>query len=149
MTGYPIVDAGMRQLNDYGWASHRIRSITSQFLTKHLLIDWRFGERYFMKQSIDADFALNNAGWQWGAFTGPSTQPTSWRFSPTSQGKSFNSSGDWIKKYVPELTTANKTEVHEPWKSPTPFLNYPAPLVNPEQAILRFSVFYKAIPWKK
>ena len=143
-----MVDAGMRQLNQYGWMCSRVRQITSQFLTKYLLIDWRYGERYFMRQQIDADFASNNGGWQIAAFTGPSTHPSSWRFNPVAQGRSFDPNGDWIRRYVPELQLCNKIAIHEPWRAPT-LKAYPPPIVNPEMALLRLHNFFKAIPWKR
>jgi deoxyribodipyrimidine photo-lyase len=102
-TGYPIVDAGMRQLNSEGWMHNRIRMVTAMFLTKDLFIDWRRGEKYFAEHLVDLDFASNNGGWQWSASTGCDAQPYFRIFNPYLQSKRFDSNGDYIKKYVSEL----------------------------------------------
>ena len=105
MTGYPIVDAGMRQLNETGWMHNRLRMIVASFLTKHLLVDWRLGERYFERRLIDADPAQNNGGWQWAASTGTDAVPYFRIFNPLSQAKQFDPGGVFIKRYVPEIGT--------------------------------------------
>lgn len=104
-TGYPLVDAGMRQLNATGWMHNRLRMITASFLTKHLLIDWRLGERYFEKRLVDADPAQNNGGWQWAASTGTDAVPYFRVFNPISQAKQFDPDGTFVKRYVPEAGT--------------------------------------------
>jgi deoxyribodipyrimidine photo-lyase len=104
-TGYPIVDAAMRQLNQTGWMHNRLRMITASFLTKDLLLNWRLGERYFMKQLLDGDLAANNGGWQWAAGTGTDAQPYFRIFNPASQTAKFDPEETFIRKYVPELDT--------------------------------------------
>ena len=102
-TGYPIVDAGMRELNETGFMHNRVRMITASFLSKHLLIDWRWGEAYFAKKLLDYDFAPNNGGWQWSASTGCDAMPYFRIFNPTAQAKKFDKDLKYIKKWVPEL----------------------------------------------
>lgn len=116
MTGYPVVDAAMRQLNSEGWMHNRGRMITASFLTRHLGIDWREGERYFMKTLADGDVALNNGGWQWSAGTGNDAQPWFRIFNPTLQGKKFDPNGEYVKRYVPELRAVHDRYIHQPWK---------------------------------
>ena len=101
-TGYPLVDAGMRQLNQTGWMHNRLRMITAMFLVKHLLIDWHWGERYFMQQLVDGDFASNNGGWQWCASTGTDAAPYFRIFNPESQAQKFDPQQRFIARYVPE-----------------------------------------------
>jgi len=114
LTGYPIVDAGMRQLNDEGWMHNRLRMITAMFLTKDLFIDWRFGEKYFAENLIDMDFSSNNGGWQWCASTGADAQPYFRIFNPYLQSKKFDPCGDYIRRYVPELKNVSEKFIHEP-----------------------------------
>ena len=111
-TGYPIVDAGMRQLNQTGWMHNRLRMVTAMFLTKHLLIDWRLGEQYFMKTLIDGDLAANNGGWQWSASTGTDSVPYFRIFNPFSQSKRFDPDGLFIKKMCPELVDVAAKMLH-------------------------------------
>lgn len=113
-TGYPIVDAGMRQLNTTGWMHNRVRMIVASFLTKDLLIDWRWGEKYFMEMLLDGDLAPNNGGWQWAASTGCDAQPYFRIFNPTSQSEKFDPSGDYIRKYVRERSKESVKTIHEP-----------------------------------
>jgi deoxyribodipyrimidine photo-lyase len=115
-TGYPIVDAGMRQLRQEAWMHNRVRMIVASFLTKDLLIDWRCGEQYFMQQLVDGDLASNNGGWQWAAGTGTDAQPFFRIFNPVLQGERFDPDGDYVKKYAPELKRLPKAFVHAPWK---------------------------------
>jgi deoxyribodipyrimidine photo-lyase len=115
-TGYPIVDAGMRQLNQTGWMHNRLRMVTAMFLTKNLLIDWRMGERYFMQQLVDGDLAANNGGWQWSASTGTDSVPYFRIFNPFSQSKRFDPDGEFIKEMCPELESVPKTSLHDPKK---------------------------------
>ncbi|MBS1518880.1 MAG: deoxyribodipyrimidine photo-lyase [Bacteroidetes bacterium] len=116
MTGFPIVDAGMRQLNSEGWLHNRVRMITAMFLTKDLFIDWRLGEKYFAENLIDMDFSSNNGGWQWCASTGVDAQPYFRIFNPYLQSKKFDPKGDYIRKYIPELKNVPSEFIHEPDK---------------------------------
>jgi deoxyribodipyrimidine photo-lyase len=114
-TGYPIVDAGMRELNTTGWMHNRVRMIVSSFLTKDLLIDWRWGERYFMQKLLDGDLAPNNGGWQWSASTGCDPQPYFRIFNPELQSKKFDPDGRYIARHVPELAKlAGTAAIHSP-----------------------------------
>ena len=112
-TGYPIVDAGMRQLNQTGWMHNRLRMVTAMFLSKHLLIDWRLGERYFMQKLIDGDLSANNGGWQWSASTGTDSVPYFRIFNPFSQSKRFDTDGIFIKKLCPELKDIQAKSLHD------------------------------------
>lgn len=135
-TGYPIVDAGMRQLNQTGWMHNRVRMAVAMFLTKDLLIDWRWGERYFMQNLVDADLASNNGGWQWSAATGTDAAPYFRIFNPISQSKKFDPDGTYIRAYVDELAGVDNDAVHEPWKHDSLFedLSYPKPIVDHAKA---------------
>lgn len=113
-TGFPIVDAAMRQLKETGWMHNRSRMIVASFLTKDLLIDWRWGERYFQEQLIDYDAASNIGGWQWAASTGTDSAPYFRIFNPTTQSERFDADGAYIKQYVPELRGILNKKIHEP-----------------------------------
>lgn len=113
-TGYPLVDAAMRQLLQTGWMHNRLRMVVASFLSKHLLIDWRWGERFFMQQLIDGDFAANNGGWQWAASTGCDAQPYFRIFNPIRQSEKFDPNGDFIRMYLPELATVPAKHIHFP-----------------------------------
>ncbi len=115
-TGYPIVDAAMRQLNTEGWMHNRARMIVASFLTKDLHISWQVGERYFFERLIDADLASNNGGWQWTAGTGTDASPWFRIFNPVLQAKKFDPAGDYIRKYVPELSAVSQKHIHAPWE---------------------------------
>ena len=112
-TGYPIVDAGMRQLSQTGWMHNRLRMVTAMFLTKNLLIDWRWGEKWFMQNLVDGDLAANNGGWQWSASTGTDSVPYFRIFNPFSQSKRFDPQGTFIKKFCPELKSVPATALHD------------------------------------
>ncbi len=113
-TGFPIVDAGMRQLNQTGWMHNRVRMIVASFLVKDLHINWQWGERYFMQKLLDGDLAPNNGGWQWAASTGSDPVPYFRVFNPTLQSRKFDPSGEYIRRWVPELSGLDKREIHEP-----------------------------------
>jgi len=113
MTGYPIVDAGMRQLNTTGWMHNRARMIVASFLTKHLLIDWREGEKYFAQKLVDYDPATNNGSWQWAASTGADAQPYFRIFNPWSQQEKFDKECEYIREFVPELSALSNKEIHK------------------------------------
>jgi deoxyribodipyrimidine photo-lyase len=129
MTGYPIVDAAMRQLNQTGWMHNRLRMITAGFLVKDLHIDWRLGERYFMSKLIDGDFAANNGGWQWAASTGTDAAPYFRIFNPVSQSEKFDPQGDFIRLYVPQLSKLHGKALHWP-HTLGGVKGYPAPVVD-------------------
>lgn len=114
-TGYPIVDAAMRQLNHCGYMHNRCRMIAGSFLAKHLLLDWRMGERYFMEHLIDGDFASNNGGWGFSASTGVDPQPYFRIFNPLLQSEKFDAEGDYIRKWVPELEGVKGKAIHDPY----------------------------------
>ncbi|HEX4925334.1 MAG TPA: deoxyribodipyrimidine photo-lyase [Bdellovibrionales bacterium] len=128
-TGFPIVDAGMRQLNQTGWMHNRVRMIVASFLVKDLLIDWRWGERHFMNRLLDGDLAANNGGWQWSASTGCDSQPYFRIFNPALQSKRFDPDGTYIRRYVPELARASAKEIHAP-KNPAREFGYREPIVD-------------------
>ncbi len=138
MTGYPVVDAAMRQMNSEGWMHNRGRMIVASFLTKDLHIDWRKGERYFMSRLADGDPALNNGGWQWCAGTGNDASPWFRIFNPVLQGKKFDPGGMYVRQYLPELRRVPDRWIHEPWKMSPEVqrqaacligADYPAPVV--------------------
>jgi deoxyribodipyrimidine photo-lyase len=114
-TGYPLVDAGMRQLNRTGYMHNRLRMVTASFLTKDLGIDWRAGERYFAERLVDFDLAANNGGWQWAASTGCDAQPYFRIFNPVTQSRKFDPDGAFIRRYVPELARLSAAALHAPW----------------------------------
>ncbi len=128
LTGFPIVDAGMRQLAQTGWMHNRVRMIVASFLTKDLLIDWRWGENHFMKLLLDGDLAPNNGGWQWAASTGCDPQPYFRIFNPWLQSQKFDPQGLYIKKYISELASAPEKLLHDPDGDRSRF-GYPAPIV--------------------
>lgn len=118
LTGYPLVDAAMRQLNQTGWMHNRLRMVAASFLVKDLLVDWRRGERYFAEKLLDFDFSANNGGWQWAASTGCDAQPWFRIFNPVTQSEKFDPEGKFIRKYVPELADCTNKEIHAPWLLP-------------------------------
>ena len=138
-TGFPIVDAAMRQMNTVGWMHNRCRMIVASFLCKDLLIDWRVGERYFMQRLLDGDLASNNGGWQWSAGTGTDAAPYFRIFNPTTQGKKFDPDGAYIRNWLPELAKVPDKFIHEPSSLPKAAQqaihmvigqDYPAPIVD-------------------
>jgi deoxyribodipyrimidine photo-lyase len=114
-TGYPIVDAAMRQLNATGWMHNRLRMIVASFLTKDLLVDWRIGEAYFRSRLLDGDIASNVGGWQWAASTGTDAQPWFRVFNPITQGTKFDPNGQFIREWLPELKNVPDKFIHAPW----------------------------------
>ena len=114
-TGYPLVDAGMRQLTGQGWVHNRARMVVASFLTKHLLVDWREGARFFLQHLMDGDLPANNGGWQWVAGTGTDAAPYYRIFNPVTQAEKFDPDGDYIRENVPELASVSGSDVHEPW----------------------------------
>jgi deoxyribodipyrimidine photo-lyase len=152
-TGYPIVDAAMIQLNTTGWMHNRLRMIVASFLTKHLLIDYHDGERYFEQHLADADLAANNGGWQWSASVGTDAAPYFRVFNPTLQGKSFDPDGAFVRSMIPALAGVPDKYVHEPWAMP-PLVaraagielgrEYPGPIVDHAEARQRAIDVYGA-----
>lgn len=151
-TGYPLVDAGMRQLWQTGWMHNRVRMITASFLVKHLLIDWRVGASWFWDTLVDADLGNNTGGWQWVAGCGADSAPYYRIFNPVIQGNKFDPDGTYVRRYVPELAKLNTRWIHEPWKAPLNELEkanivlgktYPIPIIAHdkarERALLAFS----------
>ena len=142
-TGYPIVDAGIRQMLATGWMHNRVRMIVASFLVKDLHLPWQWGARFFMEQLVDADIASNNHGWQWTAGTGTDAAPYFRVFNPVSQGQKFDPEGEYVRAWVRELDGVDKKHVHEPWTlgllAPA---GYPAPMVDHsverEEALLRY-----------
>jgi deoxyribodipyrimidine photo-lyase len=141
-TGYPIVDAAMRQLLQTGWMHNRLRMVVAAFLTKLLLIDWRKGEQFFMQHLIDGDFASNNGGWQWAASTGADAAPYFRIFNPLRQSERFDSAGIFIKKLIPELSSLDKKSIHNPSSQQRQACDYPEPIVDYKFARERALVEY-------
>jgi deoxyribodipyrimidine photo-lyase len=129
-TGFPIVDAGMRQLLAEGWMHNRVRMIVASFLVKDLHLEWTVGADHFLDLLVDADPPSNQHGWQWVAGCGTDAAPYFRIFNPTSQGKKFDPDGTYVKRWVPELRDVPDRLVHEPWKLDTPPADYPAPIVD-------------------
>lgn len=152
-TGYPIVDAAMRQLNHTGWMHNRLRMIVAMFLTKDLRVDYRWGERYFMQKLIDGETAQNNGGWQWSASTGTDAQPYFRIFNPASQAEKFDPDGTFVRKYVPELARVPREFVHAPHEMPAADasragcevgVDYPAPVVDHAESRRKTLAMFKA-----
>ncbi|MEP7215461.1 MAG: deoxyribodipyrimidine photo-lyase [Anaerolineaceae bacterium] len=150
-TGYPVVDAAIRQLVATGWMHNRSRMIVASFLTKHLLVDYRKGERFFMEHLLDGDVAVNNGGWQWASSTGASAQPYFRVFNPMLQGKRFDPDGSFVRSWLPELEDFPTRFIHEPWSAPPDVQvaahcvvgrDYPAPIVPHEGAAFRARDFF-------
>jgi len=152
-TGYPLVDAGMRQLNQTGYMHNRLRMVVASFLTKDLGIHWLQGERYFARQLNDYDLSANNGGWQWAASTGCDAQPYFRIFNPVSQSEKFDPKGQFIRRYVPEIAGLSDQDIHAPWLASAIGLqsagvrlgeHYPQPVVDHAQArsetLARFAV---------
>ncbi|MFT4097504.1 MAG: deoxyribodipyrimidine photo-lyase [Rhodoblastus sp.] len=136
-TGYPIVDAGMRELWATGYMHNRVRMIVASFLVKHLLIDWRIGEDWFWDTLVDADPANNPASWQWVAGCGADAAPYFRVFNPVLQGEKFDPDGAYVRRWIPELADVAERFVHKPWDAPEPPPFYPAPIVDHAKARAR------------
>ncbi|MBB6226545.1 deoxyribodipyrimidine photo-lyase [Polymorphobacter multimanifer] len=141
-TGYPIVDAGMRQLWAIGWMHNRVRMITASFLCKHLLIDWRHGERWFWDCLVDADLASNSLGWQWVMGSGVDSSPFNRVFAPVGQSAKFDAAA-YIREWVPELRHVSESRIHAPWESGG-VKGYPPPIIRHEAARARALEAYAA-----
>ena len=136
-TGFPIVDAAMRQLLNEGWMHNRLRMVVAMFFTKNMLHDWRLGEAYFMQNLIDGDFASNNGGWQWSSSTGTDAAPYFRIFNPITQSTNFDKEGTFIKKYVPELKDLDKSVIHNPSIEHRKYCKYPEPILDLKESRLR------------
>ncbi|MCB0115079.1 MAG: deoxyribodipyrimidine photo-lyase [Caldilineaceae bacterium] len=153
-TGYPFVDAAMRQLRRSGWMHNRARMVVASFLVKDLLIDWRWGERWFMQHLVDGDPAANNGGWQWAAGTGTDAAPYFRIFNPVTQSEKFDADGAYIRRWVLELADVPEKYIHAPWTMPAADQkrakchigeDYPAPIVDHKAARQRTLDAYKVI----
>jgi len=140
-TGIPVIDAAMRQLLETGWMHNRLRMITAMFLSKHLLIDWRKGERWFMEHLIDGDFAANNGGWQWSASTGTDAVPYFRVFNPVTQSQRFDGNGEFIRRYLPALAELDNKSIHQPGLLRPD--DYPLPMVDLKAARARALAAFK------
>jgi len=138
-TGYPIVDAAMRQLNETGWMHNRLRMIVASFLTKDCMIHWKKGEKYFMNRLLDGDTASNNGGWQWAGSTGTDAAPYFRIFNPISQSEKHDPSGEFIRQYCPELSELDEDSIHAPFRASSDQLqsagielgkDYPEPILD-------------------
>jgi deoxyribodipyrimidine photo-lyase len=154
MTGYPLVDAGMRQLKEEGWLHNRVRLVVASFLVKDLLIDWTEGERHFRRHLLDADVAQNSGNWQWVAGVGADAAPYFRVFNPVTQSKKFDPKGEYIKRWVPELEALPENMIHAPWEAGLLDLaehdvtlgeNYPDPLVDHKEARERAIATYESV----
>jgi deoxyribodipyrimidine photo-lyase len=153
-TGYPLVDAAMRQINSTGYMHNRLRMVSASFLVKDLHIDWRWGERYFARHLNDFDLSANNGGWQWCASTGCDAQPYFRIFNPVTQSKKFDPQGTFIRSQIPELSDVPDKYVHEPWKMPPEVQRasgcligqtYPGPIVDHAAARKKALALYAAV----
>jgi deoxyribodipyrimidine photo-lyase len=153
-TGYPIVDAGMRELWRTGWMHNRVRMIVGAFLVKHLLIDWRHGAAWFWDTPVDADLANNTLGWQWVAGCGADAAPYFRIFNPVLQARKFDPAGAYVRLWVPELARLPDTWIHAPWTAPPDVLaaarislgiDYPSPVVDHSAARRRALAAFRAV----
>jgi deoxyribodipyrimidine photo-lyase len=153
-TGYPIVDAGMRELWTTGWMHNRVRMIAASFLVKNLLIPWQQGAEWFWDTLVDADLANNTLGWQWTAGCGAYAAPFFRIFNPVLQGRKFDPHGDYVRRWVPEIKLLPSRWIHEPWSAPTAVLvsagirpgkDYPAPIVDHSEARKRALAAYRRL----
>lgn len=153
LTGYPVVDASMRQLAETGWMHNRGRMIVASFLVKDLLINWQEGERWFMQHLVDGDIAANNGGWQWTAGVGTDAAPYFRIFNPVLQAKKFDPNGEFVRRWVPELKRLPRELIHEPWlmsaEDQSQYAcrvgkDYPAPIVDHREARQRTLQAFKA-----
>lgn len=148
-TGFPLVDAAMRQMNQTGWMHNRLRMVCAMFLTKDLFVDWRLGERYFMQQLIDGDFASNNGGWQWSASTGVDAAPYFRIFNPALQSKRFDPNGEFIRTYIEEFRGIPDKLIHSPSSQLADSVGYPQPIVNHAAAVADVKRWFQELKAEK
>jgi deoxyribodipyrimidine photo-lyase len=157
-TGYPMVDAGMRQLWRTGWMHNRVRMIVASFLVKHLLLSWNSGAEWFWDTLVDADLASNTLGWQWSGGCGADAAPYFRIFNPVLQGEKFDPDGAYVRRWVPELAKVPRKFVHRPWEAPPETLraagvalgrDYPRPIVDHAMARARALEALSAITSKR
>ncbi len=142
-TGFPIVDAGMRQLNQTGFMHNRVRMVVASFLTKDMHIDWRWGERYFARRLVDYDPCVNNGNWQWAASTGCDAQPYFRIFNPWRQQERFDPDCEYIKKWIPELSSLSSRQIHR-WEGDLG-VDYPAPILDHKRAALKAKMLFDGL----
>jgi deoxyribodipyrimidine photo-lyase len=148
ITGFPLVDAAMRQLNATGWMHNRLRMVVAMFLSKNLFLDWRLGERYFAENLIDYDFASNNGGWQWSASTGTDAVPYFRIFNPITQSERFDPEGTFIRAYCPELSMLTNREIHDPHAKALNKISpkiYPLPIIDYKKSRARAIFLFKQL----
>ena len=145
LTGMPIIDAAMRQLNQSGWMHNRCRMIVASFLVKDLICDWRWGEAAFMQRLVDGDLAANNGGWQWSASSGMDPKPLR-IFNPATQASKFDADASYIRTWLPELRHVATADLISGEIAPMERRGYPALLVNHKQQQARFKALYAALP---
>ncbi len=144
-TGFPLVDAAIKQLVNTGWMHNRLRMVTAMFLSKNLMIDWRLGEAFFMRHLIDGDLSANNGGWQWSASTGTDAAPYFRMFNPVSQSEKFDSDGQFIRHWLPQLRELSNKEVHAPWQHNIHEIDYPTAIVDPKSSREKVLSAFKAL----
>lgn len=142
-TGFPIVDAGIRQMLKEGWMHNRLRMVVAMFFTKNMLHDWRIGEKFFMQNLIDGDFCSNNGGWQWSSSTGTDAAPYFRIFNPITQSQNFDPEGKFIKKFIPELKDLSIKQIHQPQSDLFLSTNYPKPMLDLKESRLRAIAAFK------
>lgn len=148
-TGFPLVDAAMRQMNQTGWMHNRLRMVCAMFLTKDLFVDWRLGERYFMQRLIDGDLASNNGGWQWSASTGVDAAPYFRIFNPTLQSKRFDPNGNFIRTYITEFSEIPDKLIHNPDSKLAGSVGYPQPIVSHVEAVADVKRWFQELKAEK
>ena len=136
-TGFPIVDAGIRQMLSEGWMHNRLRMVVAMFFTKNMLHDWRLGEKFFMQHLIDGDFSSNNGGWQWSSSTGTDSAPYFRIFNPITQSHNFDPDGKFIKRFIPELKDVPIAKIHQPKDDLFSSTNYPPPMLDLKKSRIR------------
>ena len=136
-TGFPIIDAAMKQLKTEGWMHNRLRMVTAMFFTKNMLHDWKIGEAFFMQNLMDGDFSSNNGGWQWSASTGTDAAPYFRIFNPVTQSQNFDPDGEFIRKFIPSLDSVDNKNIHLPKSDLLNNIDYHNPIVDLKSSRIR------------